>query len=137
MQLSPYLTFDGNCEEAMNFYAEALGGKLENLNYFEGSPMEVSADLNKKVMHVELHAGKVYFMASDSVLEHGGPVIKGTNVTMSLNFDSVEEEKKIFDKLAKGGNVSMPLEDTFWGAHFGMLTDKFGIHWMFNCQLDK
>jgi PhnB protein len=73
-------------------------------------------------------------MASDAM---GHPVKTGTNVTLNVNFESVSDQEKIFNKLSKGGNITMPLQDTFWGARFGMLTDKFGINWMFNCELKK
>lgn len=130
MQLTPYIIFNGNCEEALNFYAQALNGEIKDLMRFEGSPAEgMSAD-KQKVLHAHFKAGEVFFMASDNP---GGPQASGSGmVHLSLNFTDAEQQKKVFDALAEGGSITAPLEDTFWGATFGMLTDKFGINWMFN-----
>ena len=133
MQLTPYIIFNGNCEEALNFYAKAFGGEIKNLSYFEGSPVEhMSAD-KKKVMHSHFEAKGILFMASDS--GEGGPeAIKAGMVHLSINFGDVSEEEKVFSALSEGAKITMPLQDTFWGAKFGMLTDKFGVNWMFNCE---
>ncbi len=128
MELSPYLMFNGNCEEALNFYVKALNGKIENLMRFEGTPAESMSEDKQKVMHATFQADGFMFMASDGSQSPAG----NSQVHLSLNFNSAEEERKVFDALAEGGKVTMPLNDTFWGATFGMLTDKFGINWMFN-----
>ncbi|MCB0721420.1 MAG: VOC family protein [Ignavibacteriae bacterium] len=129
-KIIPYLTFNGNCEEAMNFYKDALDGEIEAMMNFEGAPMEVPEDYKSKVMHSTLKAGDLTLMASDSM--PGQPFTAGNNISLSLNFDNEDDQKKTFDNLSAGGNVTMPLQDTFWGAKFGMCTDKFGINWMFN-----
>lgn len=131
MTVTPYLMFNGNCEEALNFYAKALGGEIKDLMRYEGSPVESMSKDKKKVMHSNFVAKGIFFMASDT--GEGGPEANGAgSVHLSINFDNVDEEQKVFDVLSEGGKVTMPLQDTFWGARFGMLTDKFGIHWMLN-----
>ena len=131
MQIAPYLMFNGNCEEALNFYAQALNGKIENLMRFEGSPAEEMSDNKQDVLHATFVADGIMFMASDG--GKNAPVeTDGGRVHLSLDFNSVEEEEKIYIALSEGGRQTMPLADTFWGARFGMLTDKFGINWMFN-----
>lgn len=132
---NPYLTFDGNCEEAFNFYQNCFGGKIVITQRFGDSPMPVAAAYKDKIMHIELQAHPVHLMGCDGSPQH--QVIKGNTVTFNLSFDATEEQEKIFNKLADGGKVSMPLENTFWGSRFGMLTDKFGVHWMLNCQLSS
>ncbi|GAA4336558.1 VOC family protein [Flaviaesturariibacter amylovorans] len=134
MTLTPYIMFNGTCEEALNFYAGALGGQVENLMHFEGTPAEGMTEDKSKVLHAHFRAGELFFMASDGD-QNGGNL--SSAVHMSLDFKSAEEEQKAFDALAEGGTVTMPLQDTFWGARFGMLTDKFGIPWMFNYDAPK
>jgi PhnB protein len=128
--------FNGNCEEALNFYAKAFGGEIKNLMYFEGSPVENLAVDKKQVMHSTFEAKGIVFMASDS--GQGGPeAVKNGMVHLSINFHDAAEIEKIFSALSEGGKVNMPLQDTFWGARFGMLIDKFGVNWMFNYDKPK
>lgn len=123
----PYLYFNGNCRAAMTFYNECLGGEL-NVMGFEGSGME--APNPDAVMHATLVREGLIIMASDG--EPATPITFGTSVHLSINCESREQVDEFYNKLIVGGNTTMPLQDTFWGAYFGMLTDKFGIHWMFN-----
>lgn len=127
--MNVYLFFKGNCEAAMNFYKECLGGDLTLMRYREG-PMETPEALKDKIMHAELRIHGIHLMASD--VEPGQEISIGKNVNLSINFETEEEQEKVFNKLADGGNVTMPLQDTFWGAKFGSLTDKYEINWMFN-----
>jgi PhnB protein len=131
MQLTPYLMFNGNCEEALNFYAHSLNGQIKDLMRFEGSPAEDMSSDKNGVMHSNFEAGEIFFMASDTSQATGEP-INTCGVHLSINFATAEEEEFVFIALADGGKVTMPLQETFWGARFGMLTDKFGINWMFN-----
>ena len=127
MTLTPYILFDGNCEEALQFYARALHGEIKDLSRFEGSPAEnMSAD-KQKILHANFAAEGIFFMASD-----GGSGPSGTRVHLSISFDNAEQLDQVFNAMAEGGKVTMPLQDTFWGARFGMLEDRFGINWMFN-----
>ena|SRR6478609_7153620 len=133
-QVGPYLTFNGNCREAMNFYKEVFGGELM-MQTFGEAPMDAPGDAKDRIMHANLRNGDFLLMASDGM--PGQAPIVGNNVTLSVNCNSKEEQENYFNKLAAGGNITMPLADTFWGAYFGMLTDKFGMNWMFNTEHKK
>jgi len=132
----PYLNFNGNAAEALAFYSEALEGSVAFQQSYGESPMPVSEEQKNRIMHATFKAGDLIFMCSDTN-DHMGPVAAGTNVSLSLNFPDVESIDKTFNALSEGGNVTMPLQDTFWGARFGMITDKYGFHWMFNHDLKK
>ncbi len=131
----PYLTFNGNAAEALAFYAKAFDGKTLYQQSFGESPMESPGEYKDKVMHATFQAGDLTFMVSDSM--PGQAVSVGTNLSLSLNFKSVADIDKTFAALSEGANITMPLQDAFWGAKFGMLTDKFGINWMFNHDYEK
>ena len=135
MELQPYLTFGGNCEEALNFYKETLNGEIAMLSYFDSAQMEVPEAYKKKVMHSVLQLDKATVMASDSLPDY--PLTIGNNISLSLNYEELNQMETAFKNLSAGGKVTMPLQDTCWGARFGMLTDQFGINWMFNCELKK
>jgi len=129
MHLEPYLFFHGRCEEALTFYKECLGGDFE-LNRYEGSPMEshVGPDFKNKVMHASFVSGDVKFMASDG---RPGPAPDGNDdVALSLATSDAAEGDRVFNALARGGEIEMPLAPTFWGGSFGQLTDRFGVQWM-------
>lgn len=130
MQLEPYIFFHGTCEEALNFYAAALGGTIEGLSRFAGSPMEEHAgpQWREKVMHATLKADGVSFMASDG--HPGTPPNGEDNMALSLAMDDVERARQIFDALSEGGTITMEFAPAFWGGTFGSLTDRFGIQWM-------
>ncbi len=132
MHVTPYFTFDGNCEEALNFYAKAFHGQIKHLQRFEGSPAENMSEDKQKVMHSHFAVeGNLLFMASDSG-SNDQQAANGGMVHLSLNFTDAGKIQQVFSAMGEGGNVTMPLQDTFWGATFGMLTDRFGINWMFN-----
>jgi len=138
MQLNPYLFFNGNCEEALNFYKECLGGEFESINRFKDGPEEmggkkVPENFKEKVMHMTWRFDGNVVMASDGFEK----VTNGGSVTLSVTVDNVDGMDTVFNKLSEGGQVTMPLQDTFWGARFGMFTDRYGIKWMFNCELKK
>ena len=135
MDINPYIMFSGNCEEAINFYKEALGGEIRQLSRYGDAPMPIPDDYKKKIMHVSLYLENAMFMASDA--HPDAPVPRESNIHLSLNTGNVDDQEKKFNKLAEGGKVTMPLQDTFWGARFGMLTDKFGVNWMLNCEIKQ
>jgi PhnB protein len=130
MQLEPYLFFHGRCEEALNFYQRCLGGEITSLSRFAGSPMEqeVDAGYREKVMHANFVAGDVKFMASDG--NPGSPPDGEDDIALSLATDDAAEGERVFNALAEGGAVTMPLQDAFWGERFGSLTDRFGVQWL-------
>jgi len=138
--LTPYLFFDGNCREAMNFYRDCFGGDLELMTYADGlvdacpGGTKLTEDTKDKVMHACLTKDGFLLMASDNPM--AAPTV-GDNVSISVHCESIPQTRKLFEALTAGGVVKMPLGDTFWGAHFGMLVDKFGFHWMLNCPLER
>jgi PhnB protein len=135
MEFNIYLTFNGNCEEAMNFYKDVLGGEIVMISKFGDAPMPVEESQKGKVLHGILHAAGTKFMFSDTDGNH--KVTFGDNFSASLNFHSDEEITKVFNTMSAGGKVTMDLQDTFWGARFGMCEDKFGVNWMFNYDKPK
>ena len=132
---NPYLIFPGNCEEALNFYKNSLGGEIAGLMRFSDAPMPVAEENAQRVMHGEFRSNNLYFMVSDTM--PGDDVVPGNNVHLSLQFDDAAEQEAAFNALAEGGSVQMALDNTFWGARFGMLTDRYGIRWMLNYELPK
>lgn len=134
----PYLNFNGNAAEALNFYEKALGGKVTQSQTFGAANMAQDETMKDKILHAVFEAGELKFMVSDC--PPGVSVSEGNQVSLSLNFNDAETIEKTFTALAEGGQITMPMQDTFWGARFGMTKDKFGVHWMFNHdkkQLDK
>lgn len=134
MQITPYIIFNGNCEDALNFYAKALGGKPGHISRYADVPDNQMGMDGQKVMHTHFEVdGNTLFMASD------GPSNANDSgmVNLSLNFTDSGGIQSTFAALGEGGTVTMPLQDTFWGATFGMLTDRFGIKWMFNYDKPK
>ena len=133
--INSYLRFNGNCEEAMSFYNDCLGGELTMQKVGE-SPMSnnMPQQMQDKIMHATLKTDGFIIMASDLCDESG--LVKGNNVSLMLDCDSEEQIRNTYDRLSEGGNKSHPLEQTFWNALFGDLTDKFGINWLMNYQLE-
>ncbi|WP_226064652.1 VOC family protein [Kaistella polysaccharea] len=135
--IHPYLTFDGTCEEAFNFYKSVFGGEFPMVGRFgempapEGMP-PLPEELKNRIMHISLPiSDETILMGSDTMPGIHDHQI-GNNVSLSVNTTSKEEADHIFNGLSAEGTVTMPLEETFWGAYFGMWTDKFGILWMVN-----
>jgi len=131
--LRPYLMFDGDCETALRFYAEALGGQIKSIQRYGDVPAQAPEADKARVMHAEFEAEGIAFMASDGMPGRGPN--PGSMIWLTVLLESTADQDRIWDKLAQGGNVSQPLQETFWGARFGMVTDKFGIPWMLNCEL--
>lgn len=135
MKLIPYIYFKGNAEEAMSFYAQVLGGSVEGIQRYGDSPMPSDEDYKQKIMHGTLRFGDNIIMVSD--VFKGQDVSANGNIHLSVDITEKEQIDTVFDKMAKGGKITMPLQDTFWGARFGMLQDKFGVSWMFNHDTAK
>jgi PhnB protein len=136
-EIVTYLNFDGNCKQAMEFYAKCLGGELATMPFSEipGQQHQMEG-VKDRIMHARiLMKGQPALMASDTM--PGMPFHAGNNFSVSVGCESLDEIKKLFAALSEGGAVTMPLGDQFWGAHFGMLKDKFGIQWMLNYDYPK
>jgi PhnB protein len=136
--ITPYLNFNGNAAEALAFYAKAFDGAVTFSQTFgDAPPMEGADETAKdKIMHAIFQAGSLTFMVSD-VPGNAEKVVAGTNTQLSLNFKHEEDIDRVFTAMSEDAHITMPLQDTFWGAKFGMLTDKFGISWMFNFDRPK
>ncbi len=136
--INPYLNFNGKTEEAFNFYKSVFGGEFTSLMRFGETPgcEDMPATEKDGIMHVSYQIGSTILMASDvpSSMEQ---VKFGSSVSLCINVETREEADRVFNGLSEGGNISMPMQDMFWGDYFGMLTDKFGIQWMisFNANL--
>jgi PhnB protein len=134
-QLIPYLNFNGNAAEALAFYAKALAGEVTFSTTFGEANMANDEAFKDKILHATFEAGKLKFMVSDC--PPGVSVSPGNVVSLSLNFTDVETLEKTFTALSEAGYVTMPVQDTFWGARFGMAKDKYGVHWMVNYDYPK
>lgn len=134
--INAYLNFDGNCREAMNFYKDCLGGELV-LQTVEGSPVETQcpAGIKQHILHASLLNEGLILMGSDMQGPEG--FVKGNSIVLSLNCSSEEEINIFFSSLSKDGKVSHALMQSFWGATFGVLTDKFGVRWMLNYDKNR
>jgi PhnB protein len=129
-QLNPYIHFHGNAADAIEHYEQVLGAKVEgSMTYGEMPGSTPQSENATRIMHCELRLGACTLMVSDAPVEHQGVV--GSNVEVSLAYDNEAEMRKAFDGLAKEGQVVVPLRDAFWGGKFGMLVDRYDIHWMF------
>jgi PhnB protein len=131
-QLDVYLTFNGNCADAMRFYERTLNGKLEMLMTHAESPMAAQAPPGSadRIMHARLVIDGRVLMASDSMVSQPYEGMKG--FSLSLIYPTVADAQRVFDALAEGGQVHMPLQKMFWAEAFGMLVDRFGTPWMIN-----
>lgn len=138
-----YLTFNGNCEEAFQFYKAVFGGEFSYVGKFgdmppqEGMPAIPDSEKNK-IMHIGLPISKeTILMGSDASDAFGNVTTIGDNFSVSINTDSIDEANRLFNALSEKGKINMPLSKTFWGAYFGMFTDRFGINWMVNVDLNE
>lgn len=129
--ITPYLFFAGRCEEALQFYVQALGARIDMMLRFNESPDPtppgmLQAGFETKIMHASFRVGNVFLMASDGCDDRS----KFEGFRLALTVPSKADAHKLFDALAQGGNVDMPLCQTFWSPCYGMVTDKFGVGWM-------
>ena len=133
MQVTTYLSFKGNCEEAFKLYEQCLGGELGAIFRYAGTSLadQVPADWQDKVMHGSMTVGGHELMGGDVAPDR---YEEPKGFSLSLQIKSTAEAERIFHELAKGGKVAMPLEKTFWAERFGMLVDRFGIPWLINCE---
>jgi PhnB protein len=131
MKLIPYLSFPGNCEEALNYYAKIFDGSISDLSRF-GDTFPVADDQKNRVMHARLAFGDNMLMFSDNM--PGATIDFGNGISLSIGLTDEQQARSIFGQLAEGGKVTMPMEKQFWGALFGMVQDKYGINWMINCE---
>jgi PhnB protein len=133
MKINPYLNFNGNCAEAFDFYAKVLGGKDLRVMTFKDAPpdMPVPPEHKNQVMHARFTVGGDTIMGSDAP---GGRYNKPQGYAVNIGVDTPEEAERIFAALAQGVTADMPISETFFAKRFGMVTDRFGTHWMVICE---
>ena len=129
--VKPYISFKGDCEAAVNFYKEALGAEILFMGRVGDSPMKGMGAPDDAIMHCTLKIGDTHLMACDN-MSPDHPVNVGNNISLAIGTNDIAGADTMFNKMSDGGNVLMPMQETFWAERFGMLTDKFGINWMFN-----
>ncbi len=132
--INPYLNFMGNTEEAFNFYKSVFGGDFPMISRFKDTPQagNVAPQEQEQIMHIALPIGANVLMGTDALESMGHKLVMGNNFSLSVSTQSRDEADKIYDGLAAGGKKAVPMKQEFWGAYFGMLTDKFGVSWMVN-----
>jgi len=137
MKISTYLIFNGDCRAAFTFYQQALSGQIDMMMTFGESPAKehVPTEFHDLIIHTRLSVGDQAIMGSDTTPDRPTETMSGCSV--SVNVDSIAEAEQVFNALAAGGSIQMPLEETFWAARFGMLVDRFGVAWMVNCEQDQ
>lgn len=133
MQFNPHLAFNGNCEEAFRFYVSCLGGEIVTMMPHAGTPAEAQAppEWRKKILHASLRIGEQWLMGGDAPPDR---YRQPQGFAIGIQTQDLAEAERIFNALADGGKVVMPLQATFWAVSFGMLTDRFGVPWMVNCE---
>ena len=138
--INPYLNFPGNTEEAFNFYKSVFGGEFTVLQRFKETPVaeQMPANEQDKIMHIALPIGNGNtLMGTDTLESMEQTLTQGNNLSIAIQVESEAEADKLFNGLSAGGQVTMPLEKVFWGAYFGMCTDKFGVQWMVNYNYNQ
>ena len=133
LKLTPYLSFDGQCEDAFKLYEKCLGGKITFMQTYGDSPMadQTPTEWRKRVMHATLSVGDQLIQGSDSP---PGQFQKPQGFSIAIALSDATEAERIFKALSEDGKVQMPLEETFWALRFGYLIDRFGVPWMINCE---
>lgn len=133
--INPYLNFNGNTEEAFQFYKSVFGGEFTMIQRFKEIPggPELPADAQEKIMFIGLPIGQNNILMATDAIESMGQILKeGNNHYISIQAESKEEAQHLYNGLSAGGTIEMELGDTFWGAYFGMFMDRYGIQWMVN-----
>jgi PhnB protein len=139
MQVTPYLIYTGQCEEAFKFYEQCLNGKIVMMLTHAEAPTadQINADWHKKIMHARLEFDGQAIMGSDSPPEYRTEGEEMNGFYVSLSIDSAAEAERIYNALAENGKINMPLQQTFWSYRFAMLVDRFGTPWMINCEKES
>ena len=133
IELIPYLSFNGNCEEALNTYQEILDGTVDIQTRYDNPAMKAPDNYKNKVLHARFHFASQTIYASDAF--PGSEVnTQNNNIALSLDVPDAEKAKQVFRQLSEGGKVRVPFEKQFWGEWHGNFTDRFGINWMVNCR---
>lgn len=129
-QATPYLMFDGNAKEALEYYREVFGGEISNLQTYGEADYPAPPEAHDRVIHAQFRKDDLFLMVSDAF--PGSSVVVGSNISLTLEFESDEEIQKVYDTLKQKGTVLMELQDTFWGAKYAKVQDTYGVIWDFN-----
>jgi PhnB protein len=129
-QATPYLMFDGNAKEALEYYREVFGGEISNLQTYGEADYPTPPEAHDRVIHAQFRKDDLFLMASDAF--PGSPVVVGSNISLTLEFESDEEIQEIYEALSQKGTVHMELQDTFWGAKYAKVQDAYGVIWDLN-----
>jgi len=134
MQLTTYLSFDGDCRQAFEFYRKTLGGKITDMMPFRDHPgcEGLTEQDQDKIMHARYELDGFALMGTDATVMYPYKGVSGAHVVVSLNDPA--EAKRIYDAFADGGKIEMPLQETFWALSYGIVSDRFGVPWMINCE---
>ena len=133
LEMMPYLSFRGDCEEALNFYKEILDGRIEIASRYDNPAMNAPEDFKNKILHASFYFGKYNLFASDVMAKKQNDELT-SNIAISLGLHDETIAQNIFDRLSEGGNIHIPFKKQFWGDWHGNFTDRFGIRWMVNCS---
>lgn len=138
-KVNAYITFNGNCEEAFNFYKSVFGGEFLYIGRYKDVPATdrqiFQEEKDEKIMHVSLPIGKeTILQGCDNSATSEEAIISSSNISLSININNKSEADRLFNELSAGGKIKMSMAETFWGVYFGMFTDKFGINWMINAD---
>jgi PhnB protein len=133
MDLVPYLQYQGNCEEALNFYKEILNGRIEIASRYDNPAMKAPEDFKNKILHSRFYFGKYMLFVSDMMPKKINEGLL-SNISISLGLHDEEFAKDIFDRLSSGGKINIPFKKQFWGDWHVNFEDRFGIRWMVNCS---
>ncbi|PHI30215.1 VOC family protein [Budvicia aquatica] len=141
MELQTYLFFDGNCEEALEFYQRSIGAEVTVMMRYKDSPDQSSGPIpdewQNKIMHANITIGNSQFMASDGQCDHNLDHLGFHGFSLSLNVKDRAEAERLFKSLCAGGKISMPFQKTFWSSGFGTLTDRYGVGWMVMSDIES
>ncbi|HXB28910.1 MAG TPA: VOC family protein [Puia sp.] len=132
-ELVPYLQFQGDCEEALNFYKDVLDGRIEIASRYDNPAMNAPDDFKNKILHARFIFGRFTMFASDVMPKKKNEALR-SNISISLGLHDEELAKDIFERLSSGGEINIPFKKQFWGDWHGNFSDRFGIHWMVNCS---
>jgi PhnB protein len=133
MKVQAYLAFSGDCQQALNFYADCFDAEVTNRQTYEDSKMDIPGSYRHNLQHAELKGKGIHLMAYDAAPDT--PLNNGNKIHMAVDLDDKERAKKLFENLSSGGQVNHNFTEKEWGALYGRCTDKFGIHWMINCDI--
>jgi PhnB protein len=133
IEMMPYLSFQGNCEEALHFYSDILNGQIEIVSRYDNPAMNAPEDFRNKTLHARFSFGNSVLFASDVMPKKQDEPLT-SNIAISLGLHDEVAAKNIFDGLSAGGNVHIPFKKQFWGDWHGNFRDRFGIRWMVNCS---